>query len=912
MKKTLLLVSWPYFEKARNSLFYLMGISLLIALMAINVNAQSVEGTACDVPSVLDLDDPFPRSVNIPQYDDCPTGSGENCAPLQIIGGGTMDENCFFNTATLETNGNTVVRNAAGEIISGRTIEIVPDVTFYLCKPGVGLKATDVSDAVVCCDCEVPVITGMSVVNLGCDPTLTESEDVEIVGDVVATLANGETVPLDIIDPAPFVFVGQGCERGIMRRIYSATNACDGECGPTVTFEQEIRWSIAPPEALVDFCPSGPITVEPNQPDAAFVSTFIGARTNALGYNCLAINLMIENTAEIVTCVEGEQIVEQTWAINFTTECGEDIVCDIIYTWALDIEAPVCDPNCQELVDCECVDIEAPVCDPNCQELVDCECVDIEAPVCDPNCQELVDCECVDIEAPVCDPNCQELVDCECVDIEAPVCDPNCQELVDCECVDIEAPVCDPNCQELVDCECVDIEAPVCDPSCEELDEEICACVPTTIKCGNNEVFNSSSCECDPITGTDPCETVTISVENGGVTISNLTAAIEILTIFNSSWKAVYTCSANCNDTEIIPLKDGSYYVSIRFFNSSWGAICSMSEQITVSGSTHGELVTQSCGEVNITYGNGQINLEGVSGEEYFFKVLPRFGSWTPVLNCVSSCGDAVELNNLESGAYSIDVWTSSWGRICSSIIELNAGSSDTSGDDTPDTSGDDTPDTSGDDTPDTSDDDTPDTSDDDTPDTSGLETAACGEVTVTYGNGLINIKGIAGNDYRFKILQRYGDWKSVLNCTGKCGNEAEVDGLPAGQYQITILDHGWSRVCDDIVVELKSGYVSGSATSRKFAGNTNSITLANPNRDYSIYPNPTKNEVFINLNTYGGQKGSIQLLNQLGQVVQQMEYDKIPAETLRMELLEVTPGLHFINIRLANDTVITEKLLIQ
>ena len=107
----------------------------------------------------------------------------------------------------------------------------------------------------------------------------------------------------------------------------------------------------------------------------------------------------------------------------------------------------------------------------------------------------------------------------------------------------------------------------------------------------------------------------------------------------------------------------------------------------------------------------------------------------------------------------------------------------------------------------------------------------------------------------------------------------------------------------------MTSGLVSGSATSRKFV--SNSTSLANPNKEYSIYPNPTKSEVFVNLNAYAGQKGSIRLLNQFGQVVQQLDYDKIPSETLRMELLEVTPGLHFINIQLDNDSMITEKILI-
>jgi len=116
------------------------------------------------------------------------------------------------------------------------------------------------------------------------------------------------------------------------------------------------------------------------------------------------------------------------------------------------------------------------------------------------------------------------------------------------------------------------------------------------------------------------------------------------------------------------------------------------------AGDDDSDSTIETCGEVTITYGNGQINIEGESGKEYYFKVLPRFGKWSPVLNCVRGCGNVVELKGLLSGKYSIDVWSNSWQKVCSTIIELNAGSStDTSDDDATDTS-DDATDTSDDD----------------------------------------------------------------------------------------------------------------------------------------------------------------------------------------------------------------------
>ena len=189
--------------------------------------------------------------------------------------------------------------------------------------------------------------------------------------------------------------------------------------------------------------------------------------------------------------------------------------------------------------------------------------------------------------------------------------------------------------------------------------------------------------------------------------------------------------------------------------------------------------------------------------------------------------------------------------------------------------------------------------------------TEYCNKISITYGSDRILLSGEFGQQYFFKILKRFGDWSSVLNCISSCGHEAEVGNLQAGNYQITVYNASWQQVCDGQIIELKENNFTQRISYKTATPSINSLEKQSTNQNYSIYPNPAKQEVFINLNAYAGQQGSIQLINQFGQIAQQVDYDKIPAETLRMDLLKVQTGLHFINIQLANGTQITEKILI-
>ena len=64
-------------------------------------------------------------------------------------------------------------------------------------------------------------------------------------------------------------------------------------------------------------------------------------------------------------------------------------------------------------------------------------------------------------------------------------------------------------------------------------------------------------------------------------------------------------------------------------------------------------------------------------------------------------------------------------------------------------------------------------------------------------------------------------------------------------------------------------------------------------------------------MQSYAGQKGNIRLINQFGQVIQQLDFDEIPTATIRLDLQKVETGLHFLTIKLGSNKVITEKILI-
>ncbi|MEM9820683.1 MAG: PA14 domain-containing protein [Bacteroidota bacterium] len=105
----------------------------------------------------------------------------------------------------------------------------------------------------------------------------------------------------------------------------------------------------------------------------------------------------------------------------------------------------------------------------------------------------------------------------------------------------------------------------------------------------NNDVYVAASCACEgtPVLS-GSCDDIGVTAGEGQVTITELDGApISTVHIFSSSWVTQYTC-APCNATEVVPLAEGSYFVFVRYYNSSWIQTCERSETINITGSGGG------------------------------------------------------------------------------------------------------------------------------------------------------------------------------------------------------------------------------------------------------------------------------------------------------------------------------------
>lgn len=80
--------------------------------------------------------------------------------------------------------------------------------------------------------------------------------------------------------------------------------------------------------------------------------------------------------------------------------------------------------------------------------------------------------------------------------------------------------------------------------------------------------------------------------------------------------------------------------------------------------------------------------------------------------------------------------------------------------------------------------------------------TIECGEILITYGNGKINMKGKAEQEYIFKIHDKNAEWAEIFDCQVDCGSEQSVE-LPQGDYFLKIYDANWNRLCEqDVTLE--------------------------------------------------------------------------------------------------------------
>lgn len=157
------------------------------------------------------------------------------------------------------------------------------------------------------------------------------------------------------------------------------------------------------------------------------------------------------------------------------------------------------------------------------------------------------------------------------------------------------------------------------------------------------------------------CPGVSINVEEDELEIDGLTAAIEIVKVFNASYSLIYQCNGNCPDNiELDNLTTGVYYVDIQSYTSNWRFICDQKEAITISTGTE-----PSCDNIEVEVDGDEIFMSGLNAPNKIVKIFDVFYNLIDV--CFTGCGNTIIIPNLLSGLYHVDVqlYSANWQFIC-------------------------------------------------------------------------------------------------------------------------------------------------------------------------------------------------------------------------------------------------------
>jgi|GEM_PF-6030692 len=77
------------------------------------------------------------------------------------------------------------------------------------------------------------------------------------------------------------------------------------------------------------------------------------------------------------------------------------------------------------------------------------------------------------------------------------------------------------------------------------------------------------------------------------------------------------------------------------------------------------------------------------------------------------------------------------------------------------------------------------------------------------------------------------------------------------------------------------------------------------------VFPNPSHNEVFFNLSDFSGQEGQLRIINLMGHVVYEVEWDAIPGQPIPLDLANVQGGVYTVTLQVGDSTVKQEKFIV-
>ena len=177
--------------------------------------------------------------------------------------------------------------------------------------------------------------------------------------------------------------------------------------------------------------------------------------------------------------------------------------------------------------------------------------------------------------------------------------------------------------------------------------------------------------------------------------------------------------------------------------------------------------------------------------------------------------------------------------------------------------------------------------------------TANCEDIIVTANNGVIEVDGLSAPFCTVKVFDRNDGWKVVANCAGEDCQENELFTMPNGDYtvEVTMYQNVWqNELCQQFF----------PITMSPIASSRNREELA-----ITIFPNPTQDVININLQEYVTKAASLQLTNQFGQVIKNLDYPTLSKDLIEIPVTDLPNGWYYLTMTVENRIPVTKKIMV-
>lgn len=193
----------------------------------------------------------------------------------------------------------------------------------------------------------------------------------------------------------------------------------------------------------------------------------------------------------------------------------------------------------------------------------------------------------------------------------------------------------------------------------------------------NDAVFNISNnpftCKSIPTiladcqTSAPSCTDIQVSATGDKLSIIGLTAANVILKVFDANYNVLYNCFGNCeNAVQLDGLSNGTYRVSINFYNADWIPICETIITVILTDNdafiSYSDRANQSqlSNERNFllapnpAYGVTFVDLREVVGQPVQLQLMDQFGHkvWSKEIPKATLVPEKIEVYSFENGLY--------------------------------------------------------------------------------------------------------------------------------------------------------------------------------------------------------------------------------------------------------------------